>query len=1120
MSDAEFAMRMDDDQSDNDDRYDDGNQDEEEDNDPEESSDLQYSVDTTMDYTSSPAVAVRGGSHRQLAAHAHSHFRDEERKGSTRVVKFAAAPVDENKLLPHEQQQQQQQALPAASLGATKEPGTATSASSTGRHRNGKENATSSHRKYVKKPTSKTAAALQVSTTAESPRKSTAATSPLKAQAGDWIAQLAYSFRSPQPTNRHHPVRNKLERDSPNEKSDKSNSMKEYPGLDLLRVSNHKSQPHGALTNEITPLLGSHAPPKQQHYPSDSLVGLAAAFLQDYENNRPPTFSADFLDVSQGSLALYRVKFSALYQVLTVVAVLCLFCSSGLESFAADESRLVLTVLNLFALTVLSVDLWMRHELSSSAVRYTHHHPSSAHLRARHSRSERLIKPVIMFAIILGLENTARLVLVTRTDSLVLFSSFFKPLVLFYVSSQARDALEALGRIIRIVVRVLAIELLLILMFAAVACRLFQAHDNFRDLPTAWLSLFELATTVVNPGIWMPMYEENKLSALFFIFFIVSAVFYLHSLVLSVVFSTYIQAAGRIHERSATDREDAVELAFVALQQQQHVFTQGKFSQQEDEHRHDVDIVLVGEALCLVRPHYNAMKINALLEIVDPTNKLYVNYTTFRTKIRQALNASIRTPRNASTLAMTVELVAVAVAIINFSYVILVSSTFDHEWFNAVQERVGIVITLVAGFEVVIRFNPLRIPGFTPLTRLNATFDGLALAAAFISSVGIVRWLLRWDALEYILIGRAVDMTRVMRFFQIFRDVVRRSTDVLPALAGPIILVITTLHIFVYVGMALWGGAIHVGSHAGEIEYLYDLNNFNSYQEGMVTMFQILVVNDWYAIAEVFLYADRCSSPYIVYPFFIIGNLVGVSIMLNVLTAFFVESFVTKLEDGAGADQTESTTTVKKVADFSIVTAENTNISVRRISATSERERPVQKTNAKVRRVQADDNGSDHGADADSEGSSASDFFEFDVYEREGFDKIMQTVAGAPQSGGDFARHICNYLEIFESLATGRETVGYLVCDQQTLERFGNRRFQTKAISFLDENQLHLVVSDMHSELMALSSRPSFDGRSLIRSFPHGQDPRKTLEISASILRQHPAVSLFVSRIARQAQRR
>ena len=92
-------------------------------------------------------------------------------------------------------------------------------------------------------------------------------------------------------------------------------------------------------------------------------------------------------------------------------------------------------------------------------------------------------------------------------------------------------------------------------------------------------------------------------------------------------------------------------------------------------------------------------------------------------------------------------------------------------------------------------------------------------------------------------------------------------------------------------------GAVSVGSHNDVIVPLYDLNNFNNYAAGLLTMFNIFVVNDWQAIAQVYLNADRFFSPYIVYPFFICANLIGVNILLNVLTAFFVGAFVTKVED-------------------------------------------------------------------------------------------------------------------------------------------------------------------------------------------------------------------------------
>lgn len=252
------------------------------------------------------------------------------------------------------------------------------------------------------------------------------------------------------------------------------------------------------------------------------------------------------------------------------------------------------------------------------------------------------------------------------------------------------------------------------------------------------------------------------------------------------------------------------------------------------------------------------------------------------------------------------------VAVSNFIYVILLTSSFQAKWFDWMTLPGGMIITLLGLLELIVRFNPLR--NVTPITRLEGTFDGLALVAALVSIVGtltqfsslsaialflmlgplsgVVLFLTgqnNSEALEYILMGRALDMMRIMRFLKMFRDVVRRSADVIPALTGPVILVITALHLFTYTGMALWGGAVKVGEHEGEIEPLYDLNNFNSYEEGMVTMFQILVNNDWHAIAKVFLFATRCSSPYIVYPFFVGGQIMGGCILLNVVTAFFVE---------------------------------------------------------------------------------------------------------------------------------------------------------------------------------------------------------------------------------------
>lgn len=254
--------------------------------------------------------------------------------------------------------------------------------------------------------------------------------------------------------------------------------------------------------------------------------------------------------------------------------------------------------------------------------------------------------------------------------------------------------------------------------------------------------VFLVATTVVNPSIWMPMYQQTHWSAVFFVLFIVVTVFYMHSLVLAVVFQTYIQAATEIHDRSMTDREDALQLSYTCLmKQRQYDLKKRQSHQQQPENERKripsqigIPMYLVREVLENIRSHYNPMKINALVEIFETSDDNDLDYATFRTKIRQALNASIRTARIASPLSMSIELTAVVVAITNFFYVILLTSSFSG--FDMYQLQIGSVITIAGVVELIMRTNPLHVQNFTPMTRFDTAFDGLAMVAATISCSG------------------------------------------------------------------------------------------------------------------------------------------------------------------------------------------------------------------------------------------------------------------------------------------------------------------------------------------------------------------------------------------------
>ena len=509
-------------------------------------------------------------------------------------------------------------------------------------------------------------------------------------------------------------------------------------------------------------------------------------------------------------------------------------------------------------------------------------------------------------------------------------------------------------------------------------------------------------------------------------------------------------------------------------------------------------------------------QIKALMDILDPSDQHAIDYPTFRTKIRQALNASIRTARSNTNFAMMIELIAAIVAVVNFVYIIVLTSSFSAGWLDSIILSIGSAITVLGTFELVVRFNPTRIANFTPITRLNPTFDGLALVGALVSGYGILgRPFGVAHSMDCLLTGRAIDTIRIMRFFPMFRDVVRRSSDVVPALAGPLFCVLTTIHVFVSLGIALWGGAIDAEYLATltNLTPLYYLNNFNSYAEGLVTIFNVLVVNDWHAIAQVFLHSSRCSSPYIVYPFFVATICCAVFIMVNVITAFFVqcksdvashcvstERPLTNLLFKAFVHDEENSS---RTGDFSIKTGGNAtakHIAAARglteLSEPAEEEPFIAAEEVSIK-------------------SDASTVFAFDVYEREGFDQIMRTVSGGAttQEQDSFARNVCDYLEVFESLTPGREKVGYMLCCQHSMNRFGNRRFQNSASDYLNPDVLHKVVGDMHSELLVLTTRRRFENRCLVREFPHRSDPSLRLVITGSLLRHQPAVSLLVSRV-------
>ena len=168
-------------------------------------------------------------------------------------------------------------------------------------------------------------------------------------------------------------------------------------------------------------------------------------------------------------------------------------------------------------------------------------------------------------------------------------------------------------------------------------------------------------------------------------------------------------------------------------------------------------------------------------------------------------------------------------------------------------------------------------------------------------------------------------------------------------------------------------------------------------------MYQILVVNDWHAIAAVFVHN---SSALTVYVYFISANLIVVSILLNVMISFFVSAFA--------FDDNRSRSNLINFVPIQIEIDHQVNLEF-------------------IERIDR-------------------------------FDHVMKTIVGENIYGESDATNLSEALGLLEMLYKPMN-VGFMVCSQSSLVRHGNYKFTSLIDEYIGPNMLHILLTDLQNEL-------------------------------------------------------
>jgi hypothetical protein len=119
-------------------------------------------------------------------------------------------------------------------------------------------------------------------------------------------------------------------------------------------------------------------------------------------------------------------------------------------------------------------------------------------------------------------------------------------------------------------------------------------------------------------------------------------------------------------------------------------------------------------------------------------------------------------------------------------------------------------------------------------------------------------------------------------------ETIRRLTK--PVL-GQLFFLYMVYFFYASLGSILYGGAItrKTATEASAVPF-YWLMNFNDFGYGIITLFHIMVVNNWFVTVNMYVKIFESNGPYL---FFISFWIICVMIVMNVVTASVIEVFQT-----------------------------------------------------------------------------------------------------------------------------------------------------------------------------------------------------------------------------------
>ncbi|XP_047341814.1 two pore calcium channel protein 1-like [Impatiens glandulifera] len=480
---------------------------------------------------------------------------------------------------------------------------------------------------------------------------------------------------------------------------------------------------------------------------------------------------------------------------------------------------------------------------------------------------------------------------------------------------ELRESIVILAGMLSTYLNVLALWLLFLLFSSWVAYVMFEDTDQGKTIFTSFAEtlyqMFILFTTSNNPDVWIPAYKASRWYCLFFVFYVLLGVYFVTNLILAVVYDSFKdQLAKQVIEKDRMRQRilgkafkliDKYNYGFIDKEQCIHLFEElNNYRTLPKISRDDFELIFHelddSQDFKINRDEFADLCHAIALRFQKEDCPSYLeNYPyVYHSCLSEKLKEFVRSPMFGYIVAFVLIMNLVAV---------IIETTLDIE--NSSAQTIWQKAEFVFGWLYVLEMAlKVYVCGFGNYWRDGQNrFDFfitwiivIGETATFVSPKNVT-FLSNGEWIRYLLLARMLRLIRLLMHVQRYRAFVATFLTLIPSLMPFLGTIFCVLCIYCSVGLQVFGGLVNAGNtelketDLSEDEYL--LFNFNDYPNGMVTLFNLLVMGNWQVWMQ--SYKDLTGT-YWTYTYFVSFYLITVLLLLNLVVAFVLEAFFAEME--------------------------------------------------------------------------------------------------------------------------------------------------------------------------------------------------------------------------------